>query len=255
MKDIHWAIEHHRCRVNEEVERFASTRLVPGDKVFFSIQRRPSIQKESSRILFEDEEMVAYNKPSGISSPDLATLLGLELVHRLDRDTTGVILFAKTAEGRQKLEALFRTREVEKSYLAIVEGNLSTSSGTICAPLAPIHRREGSVRMGVDKKGKFAKTDWEVLLRRGSLSLLRCSPKTGRTHQIRAHLRHLGLPIVGDREYGHKGLRFLRPMLHAESVVVKGREILAPIPADWPPSLTIRFSQQVNSDGFSPSAS
>lgn len=178
------------------------------------------------RILLADTEVIAVDKPAGMPSvpartpldpPDVAAVvraenlvdLGpspamLEAVHRLDRDTSGVMLLARTATARAALGRAFEARAVAKRYLALVEG-LVDATGTIDMPLAddPLH----PPRKRVDATfGRRALTRWRRLgvagAEAGGWSLVELEPVTGRSHQLRAHLAWLGNPIVGDRLYG-----------------------------------------------------
>ncbi len=237
--DLRWSIEHHRCSVNNQVESFCSKKLVPGDRVTLFPTHKPRFAFENERVLYEDPTLLAYNKPSGISSPDLAELLDLSLVHRLDRDTTGVLLLAKTAGKQKEIIDLFRKRKIAKSYLAWVVGVPKQKRGTIENTVAKVREREGSVTWAVvsHKRGLSAKTEWTLEKKEGKCSLLRCFPRTGRTHQIRVHLSHIGLPVLGDVHYGSRTIDSaiypFRPLLHAEKIIVEGREIIAPLPEDF----------------------
>lgn len=165
-------------------------------------------------IIFEDDDIVAVNKPSGmLSIPDryndtipclyhavAARYDQLFVVHRLDKDTSGLIVFAKNEESHKYMSQLFQGRDVEKYYLALVNGRPFKTSGSIIAPIAEHPTRKG--RMSVQKKGRFAHTDYELLDSWNSFSLLKLRIFTGRTHQIRVHLQHLGNPIVCDPFYG-----------------------------------------------------
>jgi RluA family pseudouridine synthase len=138
-------------------------------------------------------------------------------VHRLDRGASGVIVFAKNAAAHRELNGQFDRREVRKTYVALVDGVPATNRGQINAPI----REFGSGRMGVDpKRGKPSSTEWKVAERLEGATLLRVSPLTGRRHQIRVHLYHIGHPILGDLRYGDRALqeRFPRLMLHARSL-------------------------------------
>jgi tRNA pseudouridine32 synthase/23S rRNA pseudouridine746 synthase len=178
------------------------------------------------RILFESADYLAVDKPEGVVSVAAAGQGGLpELlaaivpgrlypVHRLDRAASGVIVFARSAAAHRHLNGEFDRREVRKTYLAAVDGTLTVSHGRINAPL----REFGSGRMGVDaKRGKPSSTEWKVAERLDGATLLRVSPSTGRRHQIRVHLYHVGHPILGDLRYGERARqeRFPRLMLHA----------------------------------------
>jgi RluA family pseudouridine synthase len=138
-------------------------------------------------------------------------------VHRLDRGASGVIVFAKNAAAHRHLNGEFDRREVRKTYLALVDGVPSSNRGQINAPL----REFGSGRMGVDpKRGKPSSTEWKVAERLDGATLLRVNPTTGRRHQIRVHLYHIGHPILGDLRYGDRARQEGCPrlMLHALEV-------------------------------------
>ncbi|MFN0065623.1 MAG: RluA family pseudouridine synthase [Chlamydiales bacterium] len=212
-RECRWLIEHQRCKVNGKLERFGSTRIVAGMHILVHREKVPHISFTKEQVLYEDETLLAYDKPAAISSENLAKLLQLHLVHRLDRDTTGVILFAKTPDMQQKIEELFFQREIEKEYLAWVSPPPIDDSGTVICNMSVEKRREGAVIWGKSEWGKFSKTRWEVVKRKRERALVRCFPMTGRTHQIRLHMRELGSPIIGDIDYG--GKEGPRPLLHA----------------------------------------
>jgi 23S rRNA pseudouridine1911/1915/1917 synthase len=165
-------------------------------------------------IIFENEQFIAINKPTGLLSipdrfdtalPSVQQMLSARYdkiftVHRLDRDTSGLILFAKDEAMHKYLSQLFEAHTVEKYYRAIVHGKPANAAGTVDAPIAehPVHK--GS--MVVHRKGKEAKTDYEVLEGYSSYSLLQFRIHTGRTHQIRVHAKHIGHPIACDILYG-----------------------------------------------------
>lgn len=202
---------------------------------------------QSIPILFESDDLIALDKPVGLASipernPQNASLLAVltaarrqkfYVVHRLDKQVSGVILFAKTPEFHRYLNLQFQHRRVLKSYLAVVHGQIALG-GRIETPL----RRFGSGRMAAAEPGtgKACLTEYEVLDCRPETTLLRVRPLTGRKHQIRAHLFGIGHPIVGDPLYGEKLLQrtFPRLMLHASSirfVLPAGGEIRIESPA------------------------
>jgi 23S rRNA-/tRNA-specific pseudouridylate synthase len=224
-KQIAWAIEHNGCEINGKLERFLSKRLQKGDRVNFQIEKSTTFTYDKSRILFEDDHLLAYNKPDGISSTDLSTLIGFELVHRLDRDTTGVILFAKSAQAKERMESLFKQKRIRKTYFALVWGVPHETGGMIEEPMGIVSRREGAVIWGVMPKGVPAKTEWLLEKSGSECAFLICHPYTGRTHQIRVHLKAMGHPILGDAVYGprklHPQLQAKRPMLHAAKIEFK----------------------------------
>lgn len=217
-------------------------------------------------VLFEDKHMLAINKPPGmVVHPGAATgedtlvhallahcagslsgIGGVErpgIVHRLDKETTGVIVVAKTDQAHRALADQFATRTLKKEYLALVVGVPDRLSGTIDRAISrhPVHRH----RMTVGEGGKPARTDWERVEAFGSMSaLLRCQIFTGRTHQIRVHLKSIGYPILGDPLYGWKpdprmAVQPQRVMLHAEHLVIthpvsgKVLDLRAPVPKDF----------------------
>ncbi len=175
------------------------------------------------RILYEDEELLVLNKRSGElvipgrwpgrwekgeerSLPALIEQLNkrygkIYVVHRLDRDTSGILLFAKTAEAHRKMSQAFENRKVKKTYYGLIHGQLKKDRGTISKPLAPCRKNPG--RMIVDRYGgKHSETEIQVIERWGDYSWLEIHPLTGRTHQIRLHLASIGHPLVGDPLYG-----------------------------------------------------
>jgi 23S rRNA pseudouridine1911/1915/1917 synthase len=173
-----------------------------------------AVSRNNFDIIFENSQFIAINKPSGLLSipdrfdtalPSLLQILSARYdkiftVHRLDRDTSGLILFAKDEATHKYLSQLFEAHTVEKYYRGIVHGKPASTSGTIDAPIAehPVHK--GS--MVVHRKGKEAKTDYEVLEGYSSYSLVQFRIHTGRTHQIRVHAKHTGHPIACDILYG-----------------------------------------------------
>jgi 23S rRNA pseudouridine1911/1915/1917 synthase len=137
------------------------------------------------------------------------------IVHRLDKDTSGLLIVAKTEAALRALQAAIKAREVRREYLALVHGRVAVAEGTIEAPIArhPRHRR----RMAVVARGRGAVTRYRVRDRFASATLVEASLQTGRTHQIRVHFAHLGHPVVGDPVYGRRGERWgmRRQALHA----------------------------------------
>lgn len=192
-------------------------------------------------ILYEDESLIVVNKPPGLvvhpapghAAGTLAnalcyhcpTLEGIGprlrpgIVHRLDKDTSGTIVVAKTGSVHQHLARQFKTRTVEKVYLALVYGQFTADSGTVLLPIGrdPIHRKQMSTK---SRSGRSAETDWSVRERFTGAALLELVLKTGRTHQIRVHCAAISHPVIGDTVYGrrrrHKGrISAFRQMLHA----------------------------------------
>ncbi len=180
----------------------------------------------SIQILYEDRSVLAIDKPAGwmlvpynwdktgrnlqlaISSAVLGGafwarsrgLKFLRCVHRLDAETTGILLFAKSPGGVRSYSELFESRRMHKRYLAVVRGNPKQHEWVCKAKLGPDPKEHGRHR--IDPGGKEAETKFQVLQHQGNLALIEARPVTGRTHQIRLHLEHAGLPIVGDSMYG-----------------------------------------------------
>ncbi|HEY7342478.1 MAG TPA: RluA family pseudouridine synthase [Ktedonobacterales bacterium] len=210
-------------------------------------------------ILAEDDDIQAVAKPAGLvvhpayrhpdgtltdavfADADRRGLPRPWLLHRLDRETSGVVLFARTEEARRNLVRQFEQRQIVKRYLAIIGGDLEISSGEIDAPLCrdPLDRR----RVIVLPAGKPARTRFRVLAARNGFSLVLAEPLTGRTHQIRAHLAFRGAPLAGDLTYGGateatQAAGIERAQLHAWELAFRhpatgaSTTVRAPLPAD-----------------------
>ena len=164
-------------------------------------------------IIFESDDFIGINKPSGLLSipdregkePSLKSLLqekyeNIFTVHRLDKDTSGLIVFAKNERAHRHLSIQFEERQTEKIYVGLVLGSPSNQSGTINLPIAENMVTRGS--MIINRRGKESITDYEVLENFGSYSWMQFRIHTGRTHQIRVHMKDLGHPIVCDELYG-----------------------------------------------------
>lgn len=165
-------------------------------------------------IIFENDDFVAINKEPGVLSiPDrhdetqlsLYTILTQKygrifIVHRLDRDTSGLILFAKNEGTHKYLSQLFEQRNIQKKYLGIVRGSMPEKTGSVNEPIAEHPVKKGV--MSVSKKGKPSLTNYEVLEDYGIYSLVQFEIQSGRTHQIRVHTKYIGHPIICDEVYG-----------------------------------------------------
>ncbi len=180
-----------------------------------------SMHDQRPEILLETPDWIAVNKPSGLltipdrHNHDLPTVKGwLEhkygpvfTVHRIDRDTSGLLLFARNEAAHKYLSQLFESRNVEKIYLGIVLGKPISDTGTIAEPIAEHPAKNGT--MVVNRKGKMAVTHYKVLEAFNHYSLLEFNIETGRTHQIRVHAKHMGHPIAADPLYGNRKPVFL----------------------------------------------
>ncbi|RTE87287.1 MULTISPECIES: 23S rRNA pseudouridine(955/2504/2580) synthase RluC [Gammaproteobacteria] len=175
------------------------------------------IAQLESYILFEDDSLLVVNKPSGLavhggSGLKFGLIEGLrslrpqqkflELVHRIDRDTSGIILVAKKRSALRELHKQLRDKTVEKKYLALVAGTWSKNKKTVESPLKKNTLKSGERVVRVDREGKPSKTKFGVVEKFGQATLIACEPVTGRTHQIRVHTQHAGNPIAGDDKYG-----------------------------------------------------
>lgn len=185
------------------------------------------------RVVFDDDDLIVVEKPSGVPSvaartpldpPDVAAMLldrcgPLEAVHRLDRDTSGLLVLARSRDARVSLGRAFEAGLVDKRYLAIVHGELPRDVGAVHQPLADDPARPPRKR--VDPiLGRRATTRWRTLAAsvRQRLTLVELEPVTGRSHQLRVHLAWLGCPIVGDPLYGPATRSVIRLALHAAAI-------------------------------------
>jgi 23S rRNA pseudouridine1911/1915/1917 synthase len=229
---IRYWIEQGLARVDGRVRR-PRDRLLGGERIAVAIPRAEPVavpaQPMRLEVIHEDEALLVINKPAGLvvhpgaGNPDRTLLnallardarLGLVpragIVHRLDKDTSGLIVVARTPEAHTALVRQLAGREVKREYLAVCVGVLR-SGGSIDAPIA--RHRGDRTRMAVRAGGREARTNYRVCERFRGHTLLRVSLETGRTHQIRVHLAHMKAPIVGDPVYGGR-LRLPRGATH-----------------------------------------
>jgi 23S rRNA pseudouridine1911/1915/1917 synthase len=195
----------------------------------------PAAEPIPLEIVYEDEDIAVVNKPAGMvvhpapghySGTLVHALLGRGgtwsaaggvtrpgIVHRLDKGTSGLIVVARNDASHRALASQLERRSLSRTYLAIVRGRIKDDAGELEGPIGR-HPQERK-RMAVVEGGRFARTRYTVVERKGTHTLLRCELDTGRTHQIRVHLAAFGHPIAGDTEYGGREAGLERPMLHA----------------------------------------
>lgn len=237
VKALKRAIDGKRCKINGRIETFSTHTLSKGDRVEIEL-----IEAQASEltILYEDDALVVCNKPAGMVSE--SKNFPAKLVHRLDKETSGVLILAKTELMRQKMVELFRKHRVKKEYLALVDGLVLKKEGKIASRLAKKHSYEGQTIYASAPQGEEAITYWKCLGMGKKESLLLCEPVTGRTHQLRVHMKEMGHPILGDAQYAKKFSSLLsvhRQMLHAYRISfphpVTGQKIeaAAPLPNDF----------------------
>ncbi|WP_238861136.1 MULTISPECIES: RluA family pseudouridine synthase [unclassified Clostridium] len=191
-------------------------------------------------ILYEDKDVVVVNKPQGMvvhpapgnyngtlvnallyHCKDLSSINGIirpGIVHRIDKDTSGVLVVAKNDEAHNKLSDQLKDHSMKREYYALVEGRLKNDKGIIDKPLA--RNKRDRLKIGIVEGGKRAVTHYEVLERFNGYTLIKCVLETGRTHQIRVHMASIGFPLVGDPLYGFKKQRFKLKgqVLHAKTL-------------------------------------
>lgn len=222
-----------RVKVNDHVEKHASTAISPGDSVVVGEKQR--IIKEGIRILYQDAHIVVIDKPAGLLSVstdfdkqhNAHRLLNQQLrprrvhvVHRLDQETSGVMLFALTEKARDALKDIFEAHAIERAYTAVVEGSLKQHQGTWQSYLYEdgayfVHQTEDP------EKGRLAITHYQVLKRSPAYTLIELRLETGRKNQIRVHCQDAGHPVVGDKKYGAKTNHLKRLCLHAHLLAFK----------------------------------
>lgn len=256
IRDGYVLLEGHRTRPSQIVATGDSIRIMPASD---EAAGEPTADgKLPLHVIHADEALIAVDKPAGqvvhpaaghhhdtlvnallARYPDLGRTFPGDrpgIVHRLDRDTSGVLVVARTRKALESLQGQFKRRTVEKVYVALVKGLLSPPAGVIDAPIGrdPARRK----RMAAVPDGRPAQTIYRLLAASGNYSLVEVKPQTGRTHQIRVHLAAVGHPVAGDAVYGRKDRLIPRPALHSWQLSVdhpeSGEKIRfgAPLPPD-----------------------
>jgi 23S rRNA pseudouridine1911/1915/1917 synthase len=262
-------IEGGFVRLNAQTPRVREL-VRTGDVIELEVPATEKIEAEAEaiplQILFEDDDLLVIDKAAGmVVHPGAgnqehtlvnallshcAVLSGIGgkerpgIVHRLDKETSGCLVVAKNDTTHRELSRQFAARTVKKTYLALVAGRLRNTSGSIDAPIArhPVHRQRMSIARSA--RGRSALTEYRVVRGGAEMSLVECELHSGRTHQIRVHLHHLGHPIMGDKVYAAKlAKEFPRQMLHAWRLGFNHPRtnewmlLEAPLPADFEAAL------------------
>ena len=247
--------------VNDRMTK-AGLKLNLGDKVNIIVPpappSHPSPEALPLNIIYEDNDLLVIDKPAGLTIhpapghpnhtlvnailsylpdlPDTGDSLRPGIVHRLDKDTSGVMVVAKNSTAQADLISQFKAHAVVKAYLVLVKEHLTPGNGIIEAPIGrdPRNRK----RMAVVTEGKEARTHYQVIKYLGDYTLLEVRLETGRTHQIRVHLSAIGYPVVGDTTYGVKSAQVPRQFIHASRLGFKlpstseYKEFTSELPAD-----------------------
>ncbi|GFE67809.1 RluA family pseudouridine synthase [Chroococcus sp. FPU101] len=267
-------IEQGQLTINGQVCSDKNIKVNLGDRIHLIIPPSEPLAVEAQdiklNILYEDESLIIINKPAGLvvhpapghdsgtlvnallfHCTDLAGISGVQrpgIVHRLDKDTTGVLVVAKTDFAQANLQAQLKAKTARREYLAIVHGVPKTETGIINLPIGrhPIDRKKMAV-IPIEKGGREAVTHWQILERIGNYTLMQFRLETGRTHQIRVHTSHLGYPILGDPVYSSDrsiGINLPGQMLHAHRLILihpvtkETIETVAPLPPIFTKVLT-----------------
>ncbi len=249
--EIRRLIDWGSCTVNMGLVRVASRLLKEGDSIAIGLiekERCVDLIYNTGDMLYEDQDCLAVNKGVGINSQRTPyqlkgtveyavgcylRLQGVQeearIVHRLDRGTSGVIFFPKHKMAATRIAGKFKAGQIEKVYWAVVAGNPTDDAWKVDAPIGKLNK----FRYGVMRPGKDSVTGFRVIARGTDAALVEARPVTGRTHQIRVHLSHSGLPIVGDTAYG--GPSQIRIMLHCRRMSFSGpsgQQVSAIAPVD-----------------------
>lgn len=273
--------EAERVKVNGKAVK-GNYKLKPNDTVEISLPPPAPIEAEPENIpldiVYEDDWLMVVNKPRGMvvhpaAGNETGTLVNAALyhakgslsgingsmrpgiVHRIDKDTTGLLVIAKNDEAHKSLTSQLADRSLSRIYKALVNGNVLDDGGTVNAPIA--RSDKDRKKMAVTEGGRKAVTDYTVTERFGEYTLVQCKLRTGRTHQIRVHMKHIGHSLVGDKAYGIKNERFALEgqLLHAEKISFihpatgERAEFSCPLPEDFEHVLEILRKKKQSNDG------
>lgn len=253
-----------RCRPNSRLEYDDQVRIPPvriearGNSVD---PPRAWIKNVKNSVLYEDDDLIVLNKPVDVAvhggsgesfgiAESLETLFGAEdmqLAHRLDKATSGCLVVAKNRPTLSSYHSAFRNNEIKKSYDVLVEGNWPGELKTVDARIERFHLTNGERRVRVSEAGQRSRTGFSVVAGCSKATWLKARPLTGRTHQIRIHVKFVDHPILGDRKYGNRRFqpRAPRMMLHASTIELPDiGEISAPVP-----SALVKFWERLTQAG------
>ncbi len=240
---IQGLIEKENIKVNGKIPK-SNYKLRKSDEIEIIIPEPQILKVEPENIpidiVYEDEDVIVVNKPQGMvvhpapgnyngtlvnallyHCKDLSSINGVirpGIVHRIDKDTSGILVVAKNDEAHNKLSEQLKDHSMKREYYALIEGRLKNDSGTIDKPLG--RNKKDRLKIGIVEDGKRAVTHYEVLERYNGYTLIKCVLETGRTHQIRVHMSSIGFPLVGDPLYGFKRQKFKveGQVLHAKTL-------------------------------------
>lgn len=240
---IQGLIEKDSILVNNKIIK-SNYKLKPLDRIEVTLPEAELLKVEPENIklniLYEDKDIIVVNKAQGMvvhpapgnyngtlvnallfHCKDLSSINGVirpGIVHRIDKDTSGVLVIAKNDDAHNKLSEQLKDHSMKREYYALIEGRLKNDSGTIDKPLG--RNKKDRLKMGIVEDGKRAVTHYEVIERYNGYTLIKCILETGRTHQIRVHMASIGFPLVGDPLYGFKRQKFKvqGQILHAKTL-------------------------------------
>ena len=240
---IQGLIEEESILVNEKKVK-SNYKLKEKDVITVKMKEPKELEVEAENIpieiIYEDKDIIVVNKPKGMvvhpapgnyngtlvntllyHCKDLSSINGVirpGIVHRIDKDTTGILVVAKNDDAHNKLSDQLKEHTVKREYYALVEGRIKADTGTIDRPLA--RSKRDRLKISITEDGKRAVTHFEVIERFKNTTLVKCVLETGRTHQIRVHMTSIGYPLVGDPVYGFKKGKFKceGQMLHAKTL-------------------------------------
>ncbi|MBU5225331.1 RluA family pseudouridine synthase [Clostridium senegalense] len=253
-------IEDEKVKVNEKIKK-SNYKLKLEDVINIEVPQPRELEIEaediSLDIVYEDSDVIIVNKAKDMvvhpapgnyngtlvnallyHCKDLSGINGVArpgIVHRIDKDTSGILVIAKNDNAHNRLAEQFKDHSITRTYYALVEGVIKTDSGVINAPIGrhPVER----IKMAVVKNGKHAVTHYEVIERFKGYTLVKCNLETGRTHQIRVHMSHIGHPLLGDEVYGFKKQKF---KLQGQALHAKDLGFIHPTKGEY-----VEFSSQL----------